>query len=99
MAAGIRKAVRFEIYRDDSTGRLRLSETCRDSSLAASAIEDRRVRAKMREKKVGVDLCAAGLDRGLEMAVALRCLHCNLTVTRSLEFNRRPLHPSKRHLP
>ena len=39
MAAGIREAILFEIYGDDSTGRDGLGKTYRDRSLAAAAIE------------------------------------------------------------
>jgi hypothetical protein len=66
VAAGIREAILFEIYGDDSTGRDGLGKTYRDRSLAAAAIEDCRVGVHMPEKKVGVDGRAAGLNRGLE---------------------------------
>jgi hypothetical protein len=75
VVASRRKALRFEIYTDDSTRRHCLSQTHRDRRLTASAIEDDHVRPKVRKKKAGVDVRAARLDRGLNPASSLRFFH------------------------
>src|SRR6516164_1610158 len=77
MAAGGRKAVHFDIDANDPTVRHRLGQTYCDRRLTAAAIEHRHIGPKVRQKKAGIDIRAAGLDRGLNPASSLGSFHRN----------------------